>query len=103
MFKIYKDNYTPLWCAKKIKDISEVIKISRKVSCSGRDSSGYRTDGKTFILSKRGMKGPLLGLRQGSPGSCRIPYSRPSSGSPSTTGQTMTRQERGNNLYWKLF
>ena len=37
--------------AKQIKDISEVNKISRQVSCSSRDShsSGSPTDGKTVI------------------------------------------------------
>ena len=49
--------------AKQIKDISEVNKISRKVSCSSRDScsSGSRTDGKTVTFSTRGKKGPFLG------------------------------------------
>ena len=48
--------------AKQIKDISEVNKISRKVSCSSRDSrsSGSRTDGKTVIFSTRGKKGTFF-------------------------------------------
>lgn len=73
--------------AKQIKDISEVNKISRKVSCSSRDSrsSGSRTDGKTVTFSTRGKKGPFLGFRRGSSGGGRIPYSRPSSSSPSTS------------------
>ena len=39
--------------AKQVKDISEVNKISRKVSCSSRDSrsSGSCTDGKTVTFS----------------------------------------------------
>ena len=73
--------------AKQIKDISEVNKISRKVSCSSRDSrsSGSPTDGKTVTFSTRGKKGPFLGFRRGSSGGGRIPYSRPSSSSPSTS------------------
>ena len=73
--------------AKQIKDISEVNKISRKVSCSNRDSrsSGSRTDGRTVTFSTRGKKGPFLGFRRGSSGGGRIPYSRPSSSSPSTS------------------
>ena len=48
--------------AKQIKDISEVNKISRKVSCSSRDSrfSGSCTDGKTVSFSTRGRKGPFF-------------------------------------------
>ena len=44
--------------AKQIKDISEVNKISRKVSCSSHDSrsSGSCTDGKTVTFSTRGKK-----------------------------------------------
>ena len=73
--------------AKQIKDISEVNKISRKVSCSSRDSrsSGSRIDGKTVTFSTRRKKGPFLGFRRGSSGGGRIPYSRPSSSSPSTS------------------
>ena len=73
--------------AKQIKDISEVNKISRKVSCSSRDSrsSGSRTDGKTVTFSTRGKKGRFLGFRRGLSGGGRIPYSRPSSSSPSTS------------------
>jgi len=73
--------------AKQIKDITEVNKISRKVSCSSRGSrsSGSRTDGKTVSFSTRGKKGPFLGFRRGSSGGGRTTYSSPSTSSPSTS------------------
>ena len=54
--------------AKQIKDISEVNKISRKVSCSSRDSrsTGSRADGKTATFSTRGKNGTFLGFHRGS-------------------------------------
>ena len=81
--------------AKQIKDISEVNKISRKVSCSSRDSrfSGSRTDGKTVSFSTRGKKGPFLGFRRGSSGGGRAPYLR-----PSFSSQSISRTKQGQGM-----
>ena len=80
--------------AKQINNISEVNKISMKVSGSSRDSRsiGIRTDGKTVIFSTRGKKGPLFGFRRGSSGGGRIPYS-----SPSTSSNKQDKQGQGLN------